>query len=54
MTFEGIERGRIALLVPGACANLKATIGWEDLLRSVPHIKFGNKTKAHRYLDHSG
>ena len=25
-----------------------------DLLRSVPHIKFGDKIKSHRYLDHSG
>ena len=24
------------------------------LLRSVPHIKFGDKIKSHRYLDHSG
>ena len=27
---------------------------WGDLLRSVPHIKFGDKIKSHRYLDHSG
>ena len=27
---------------------------WGDLLRSVPHIKFGDKTKADRYLEHSG
>ena len=28
--------------------------GGGDLLRSVPHIKFGDKIKSHRYLDHSG
>ena len=27
---------------------------WGDLLRSVLHIKFGDKIKSHRYLDKSG
>ena len=34
-------------------------VKWEvnkggDLLRSVLHIKFGDKIKSHRYLDKSG
>ena len=34
--------------------ELAQTASWGDLLRSVPHIKFGDKIKSHRYLDHSG
>ena len=47
----GMSCHSISSLLP---VNIKKYIPRGDLLRSVPHIKFGDKIKSHRYLDHSG
>ena len=44
-------------LCPQSCTSggpIVHTTTGGDLLRSVLHIKFGDKIKSHRYLDKSG